>query len=37
MGDDVEIVVSGANDAVAQTITITGFGRSVVMTERHPA
>lgn len=37
MGEDVEIVVSGANENVARTIQVTGFDQSVVMSERYPA
>jgi anti-anti-sigma factor len=35
MGDEVEILVVGANDAVAQTIRLTGFEHSVVMSDRY--
>jgi anti-anti-sigma factor len=37
MGEDVEIVVTGANPNVAHTIQVTGFDQSVVMSERYPA
>jgi anti-anti-sigma factor len=37
MGDDVEIVVAGANESVAQTLRMTGFDQSVVMSERYLA
>jgi anti-anti-sigma factor len=37
MGNDVEIVLVGANEAVSQTIRMTGFDQSVVMSERYPA
>ena len=35
MDDDVEILVVGANDTVAQTIRMTGFEHSVVMSDRY--
>jgi anti-anti-sigma factor len=35
MGNDVEIVVSGANRNVAQTIRVAGFDQSIVMSERY--
>ncbi|HVQ90080.1 MAG TPA: STAS domain-containing protein [Mycobacteriales bacterium] len=37
MGEGVEIVVAGANKSVAQTIRLTGFDQSVVMSERYLA
>jgi anti-anti-sigma factor len=37
MGAEVEIVVAGANESVTQTIRVTGFDQSVVMSERFPA
>jgi anti-anti-sigma factor len=34
MGEGVEIVLSGASEPVAKTIKLTGFDRSVIMSDR---